>query len=227
MTDPTSPIPPRSLTSSTSEASRRRSFTSDVPSSRHPDVTVRLAASGHVIGHHGYAHRFSRYLRPRTLAADMQQGLDVFADLGLRPALYRPPWLLRMPRATGNLPSTPAAGHLRKVLPPPGGVPARRVPDRPARTCEDQAGIHPHLSRRFRRARWQPGQHRQRGQDRRRSTHQPRIPLHDCRPPARHSGLSCRPTTVSPAATVDRHLARGGCAPPVTPRSSSSAPRSH
>jgi len=68
---------------------------------RHPDVTARLAASGHVIGHHGYAHQFSRYLRPRTLAADMQQGLDAFADLGLRPALYRPPWLLRIPALWG------------------------------------------------------------------------------------------------------------------------------
>ena len=68
---------------------------------RHPDVTARLAASGHVIGHHGYAHQFSRYLRPRTLAADMQQGLDAFAALGLRPALYRPPWLLRIPALWG------------------------------------------------------------------------------------------------------------------------------
>ena len=64
---------------------------------RHPQTTARLAAGGHVIGHHGYAHRFSRYLRQETLAADMQQGLDVFAAHGLRPALYRPPWLLRIP----------------------------------------------------------------------------------------------------------------------------------
>ena len=64
---------------------------------RHPETTARLVASGHVVGHHGYAHRFSRYLRRGTLAADMQQGLDVFAAQGLRPALYRPPWLLRIP----------------------------------------------------------------------------------------------------------------------------------
>jgi peptidoglycan/xylan/chitin deacetylase (PgdA/CDA1 family) len=64
---------------------------------RYPDVTARLAGGGHVIGHHGYAHQFSRYLRPGTLAADMQQGLDAFAALGLQPALYRPPWLLRIP----------------------------------------------------------------------------------------------------------------------------------
>jgi peptidoglycan/xylan/chitin deacetylase (PgdA/CDA1 family) len=64
---------------------------------RCPQVTARLAASGHVIGHHGYAHQFGRYVRRVSLADDMQQGLDSFAALGLRPTLYRPPWLLRIP----------------------------------------------------------------------------------------------------------------------------------
>jgi peptidoglycan/xylan/chitin deacetylase (PgdA/CDA1 family) len=64
---------------------------------RHPEVTARLAAGGHVIGHHGQAHEFSRYLRRQTLATDIEQGLDAFAALGLRPLLYRPPWLLRIP----------------------------------------------------------------------------------------------------------------------------------
>jgi peptidoglycan/xylan/chitin deacetylase (PgdA/CDA1 family) len=64
---------------------------------RHPEVTTRLAAAGHVIGHHGHDHDFTRYLRRRTLAEDMELGLAVFAQLGIRPALYRPPWLLRIP----------------------------------------------------------------------------------------------------------------------------------
>lgn len=64
---------------------------------RQPQTTARLAASGHVIGLHGHTHEFSRYLRRESLAEDIQQGLDAFADLGLRPALYRPPWLLRIP----------------------------------------------------------------------------------------------------------------------------------
>jgi peptidoglycan/xylan/chitin deacetylase (PgdA/CDA1 family) len=64
---------------------------------RYPQVTARLVASGHVIGHHGYAHRFGRYVRRVSLAEDMQQGLDSFAAVGLRPTLYRPPWLLRIP----------------------------------------------------------------------------------------------------------------------------------
>jgi peptidoglycan-N-acetylglucosamine deacetylase len=78
---------------------------------RHPDVTARLAASGHVIGHHGHVHRFSRYLRRETLAADIQQGMDAFAVLGLRPALYRPPWLLRIPALRGL-----AGGHGLQVI---------------------------------------------------------------------------------------------------------------
>jgi peptidoglycan/xylan/chitin deacetylase (PgdA/CDA1 family) len=64
---------------------------------RHPEVTARLARSGHAVGHHGYSHQFTTYLRRRTLDQDIQQGLDVFARLNVRPTLYRPPWLLRTP----------------------------------------------------------------------------------------------------------------------------------
>jgi peptidoglycan/xylan/chitin deacetylase (PgdA/CDA1 family) len=68
---------------------------------RHPEVTARLAASGHVIGHHGQAHQFGRYLRRQSLATDIAQGLDAFAVQGLRPLLYRPPWLLRITALRG------------------------------------------------------------------------------------------------------------------------------
>ena len=64
---------------------------------QHPQVTARLARSGHVIGHHGYAHEFPAYLRRRTLDQDVQRGLDAFARAAIRPAMYRPPWLLRTP----------------------------------------------------------------------------------------------------------------------------------
>jgi peptidoglycan/xylan/chitin deacetylase (PgdA/CDA1 family) len=77
----------------------------------HPEVTARLAARGHVIAHHGQAHQFSRYLRRQTLATDIQQGLDAFAALGLRPLLYRPPWLLRIPALRGI-----ARGHRLRVI---------------------------------------------------------------------------------------------------------------
>ncbi|WP_329476593.1 polysaccharide deacetylase family protein [Kribbella sp. NBC_01484] len=70
---------------------------------RYPEVTVRLASAGHVIGLHGHTHDFTRYLRRGTLAEDLEQGMAAFAQLGIRPALYRPPWLLRIPALLGLL----------------------------------------------------------------------------------------------------------------------------
>lgn len=64
---------------------------------RYPEVTRRLIDSGHVIGNHGHSHQFSRYLRRATLDKDIQDATAVFATLGVRPALYRPPWLIRIP----------------------------------------------------------------------------------------------------------------------------------
>jgi peptidoglycan/xylan/chitin deacetylase (PgdA/CDA1 family) len=64
---------------------------------RYPEVTLRLAAAGHVIGHHGHDHQFGRYLRPSTLSNDLLKADAVFADVGFLPALYRPPWLVRIP----------------------------------------------------------------------------------------------------------------------------------
>lgn len=72
--------------------------------SRHPEVTRRLIHSGHVIGHHSQTHRFSRYLRRGTLDEEIRDGSRVFAELGIRPAMYRPPWLLRVPSLFRLLP---------------------------------------------------------------------------------------------------------------------------
>ncbi|HZX03399.1 polysaccharide deacetylase family protein [Kribbella sp.] len=70
---------------------------------RHPEVTRRLASSGHVIGLHGYTHEFTQYLRRRTVADELRRGMGAFAEVGIRPALYRPPWLLRIPALPGLL----------------------------------------------------------------------------------------------------------------------------
>jgi len=70
---------------------------------RHPEVTRRLAASGHVIGNHGFTHEFTNYLHPRTLAVDVAKGQAALVSAGVRPALYRPPWLLRIPALAGIL----------------------------------------------------------------------------------------------------------------------------
>jgi peptidoglycan/xylan/chitin deacetylase (PgdA/CDA1 family) len=70
---------------------------------RFPDVTTRLASEGHVIGLHGYTHDFTQYLRWDTLADDLERGMAAFEKVGIRPALYRPPWLLRIPSLHGLL----------------------------------------------------------------------------------------------------------------------------
>jgi peptidoglycan-N-acetylglucosamine deacetylase len=70
---------------------------------RHPEVTRRLVSAGHVVGNHGFTHEFTNYLRPGTLAADVRKGQQALISAGLRPALYRPPWLLRIPALRGIL----------------------------------------------------------------------------------------------------------------------------
>lgn len=64
---------------------------------RHPQVSVRLANSGHVVACHGQTHEFTNYLRRDTLAAEVRLGWESLAGIGIRAALYRPPWLLRVP----------------------------------------------------------------------------------------------------------------------------------
>jgi peptidoglycan-N-acetylglucosamine deacetylase len=65
---------------------------------RHPEVTGRLAAAGHVIGNHSYSHDPRRCITRNALYAEQQRADRVFHQLlGRRPALYRPPWLLRTP----------------------------------------------------------------------------------------------------------------------------------
>jgi peptidoglycan/xylan/chitin deacetylase (PgdA/CDA1 family) len=70
---------------------------------RHPEVTKRLVSAGHVVGLHGHTHEFTQYLRRRTVADELQRGMAAFAEVGIRPALYRPPWLLRIPALAGLL----------------------------------------------------------------------------------------------------------------------------
>jgi peptidoglycan-N-acetylglucosamine deacetylase len=64
---------------------------------RHQEVTRRLMREGHVIGNHGFTHEVTNYLGRRTLAEDVRKGQAALATVGVRPALYRPPWLLRIP----------------------------------------------------------------------------------------------------------------------------------
>lgn len=70
---------------------------------RYPEVSRRLLADGHVIGNHSFTHEFTNFLSPAALAAEVQRGQDALATIGIRPALYRPPWLLRIPALGGVL----------------------------------------------------------------------------------------------------------------------------
>jgi peptidoglycan/xylan/chitin deacetylase (PgdA/CDA1 family) len=65
---------------------------------RYPNVTRRIVEGGHVLGNHSYSHSFSRYAsqpRQRLEIGQTQRVLDRIA--GVRPTLYRPPWLCHWP----------------------------------------------------------------------------------------------------------------------------------
>jgi peptidoglycan/xylan/chitin deacetylase (PgdA/CDA1 family) len=65
---------------------------------RHPEVSRRLLAAGHVIGNHSYAHRFGRCWTEPDIADELRLSQRVFHEtIGREPALYRPPWLVRTP----------------------------------------------------------------------------------------------------------------------------------
>ena len=65
---------------------------------RHPDTARRLVHDGHVLGSHGYSHQFRRCAGQAVLRAEVGRTEDVFTHhLGVRPVLFRPPWLLRTP----------------------------------------------------------------------------------------------------------------------------------
>jgi peptidoglycan-N-acetylglucosamine deacetylase len=70
---------------------------------RHPEVTRRLVADGHVIGNHSFTHEFTNCLSPLTMEAEVRKAQAALATVGVRPGLYRPPWLLRIPAMRGVL----------------------------------------------------------------------------------------------------------------------------
>ena len=65
---------------------------------RHPEAARRLLREGHVLGSHGYSHRVRRCAGRAVLRDEVRRADEVFTrQLGLRPLLFRPPWLLRTP----------------------------------------------------------------------------------------------------------------------------------
>jgi peptidoglycan-N-acetylglucosamine deacetylase len=70
---------------------------------RYPEVSKRLIADGHVIGNHSFTHEFTNFMSATTLAEEVSKGQAALATIGLRPALYRPPWLMRFRALQGVL----------------------------------------------------------------------------------------------------------------------------
>jgi peptidoglycan/xylan/chitin deacetylase (PgdA/CDA1 family) len=65
---------------------------------RHPDVTRRVLAEGHVLGNHSLSHAFGRYLTEPRQRAEIRGGQQALrAIAGVTPMLYRPPWLCHWP----------------------------------------------------------------------------------------------------------------------------------
>ncbi len=57
----------------------------------HPDLVRRIAAAGHEIGCHSYAHPVVSELTPAAFLADLDRALDALSRCGARPRGYRAP----------------------------------------------------------------------------------------------------------------------------------------
>ena len=60
---------------------------------REPGLAAEVAAAGHEVAVHGWAHRYTVLRSPRAVADDLARARDAVADAtGARPHLYRPPY---------------------------------------------------------------------------------------------------------------------------------------
>jgi len=60
---------------------------------RAPVLAAELAAAGHEIGVHGWAHRYLTLRGPRAAADDLRRATDAIAQAtGIQPRLFRPPY---------------------------------------------------------------------------------------------------------------------------------------
>lgn len=101
---------------------------------RHPEVTARLLREGHVIGNHSLTHTMRRCLRHGEQRQETVATQAILTGIsGRRPALYRPPWLLRTPslfRVLAEQGLHPVAGvfcHAFEVFQPDPARIARRA----------------------------------------------------------------------------------------------------
>jgi len=101
---------------------------------RHPTLPAQIVAAGHVLGNHSYSHSFSRYLTQPRQQAEIERAEQVLTDLaGVRPALYRPPWLCHWPWVLGSIRQAGMQvvsgdfGHEAEIFQPPGERMAARA----------------------------------------------------------------------------------------------------
>ena len=95
---------------------------------RFPATVRAVVEAGHVVGNHSYSHSFSRYLTMPRQRTEIRRGQDCLAAIaGVRPGLYRPPWLCHWPwvlasvRAAGLQAVSGRFGHPLEVFQPPAG----------------------------------------------------------------------------------------------------------
>jgi peptidoglycan-N-acetylglucosamine deacetylase len=87
---------------------------------RHPDVTRRVLAEGHVLGNHSLSHAFRRYLTQPGQEEEIRRGQEALHAIGgVVPLLYRPPWLCHPPwvlRGVARSGSSPVSGTFAAQL---------------------------------------------------------------------------------------------------------------
>ena len=63
-----------------------------------PEFGKMIVESGHTIANHSYSHEFSQYFKQLSFEKEITKTQKIIKDLtGKTPALFRPPWLFRMP----------------------------------------------------------------------------------------------------------------------------------
>ena len=96
---------------------------------RFPATTRRIVADGHVLGNHSFSHSFRSYLSEPRQQLEIERTEEVLHRIaGVRPALYRPPWLCHWPwvlegvRQQGLQVVSGTFGHPLEVFQPPAAT---------------------------------------------------------------------------------------------------------
>ena len=96
---------------------------------RFPSTVRAVVQAGHVLGNHSYSHRFTSYLSAPDQRTEIQRGEDRLAAIaGVRPGLYRPPWLCHWPWVLASIRAARLQvvsgrfGHPLEIFQPPASA---------------------------------------------------------------------------------------------------------